>query len=80
MTSTEQDQLDRFTAFVSGSVLNEHKPNILAGHPLIIRPHQINEPWHFTTDRMQAILREHHPDLSATVHGSACVIFHEKNK
>lgn len=77
MTREEQEQ--RFRTFVQGENFALHKPNIHNGHPIIVRAPGLNEPWQLTTEQLQAIVREYHPDLSATASGSACVIFCEKD-
>ncbi|MCQ2339643.1 MAG: hypothetical protein MJZ79_02525 [Paludibacteraceae bacterium] len=43
-----------------------------------MRPHELNEVWQLTSAELESIVREYHPDLSATASGSACVIFYEK--
>lgn len=77
MTREEQEQ--RFRNFVQGENFATHKPNIYAGHPIIVRAPGLNEPWQLTSEQLEAIVREYHPDLSATASGSACVIFYEKD-
>lgn len=76
MTKEEQEQ--RFRTFVQGENFAPHLPDIHAGHPIIVRAPE-NEPWQLTSAQLETIVRESHPDLSATASGSACVIFYEKD-
>lgn len=77
MTREEQEQ--QFRTFVQGDVLAQHLPNIHSGHPIIVRAPEQNEPWQLTSDQLETIVREYHPDLSATASGPTCVIFYEKD-
>ncbi len=74
----KEDQEQRFRAFVQGENFAQYVPSIRAGKPIIVRPHELNEVWQLTSAELQSIVREYHPDLSATASGSACVIFYEK--
>ena len=73
-----EDQEQRFRAFVQGENFAQRVQNIHNGYPVLVRPHELNEPWLLTSEQLQSIVREYHPDLSATASGSACVIFYEK--
>lgn len=77
MTKEEQEQ--RFRTFVQGEDFAQHKLYIHSGRPIIVRAPGLNEPWQLTSEQLEAIVRECHPDLSATASGSACVIFYEKD-
>ena len=76
MTKEEQEQ--RFRTFVQGDILTQRLQNIHNGYPVIVRAPE-NEPWQLTSDQLEAIVREYHPDLSATASGSRCVIFYKKD-
>ena len=77
MTKEEQEQ--RFRTFVQGDILAQRLPNIHSGHPIVVRAPGLNEPWQLTSAQLEAIVREYHPDLSATASGPTCVIFYEKD-
>lgn len=74
----KEEQERKFRAFVQGDNFAQYVQDIHNGHPIIVRPPGLNDPWMLTTEQLESIVREYHSDLSATVSGSACVIFFEK--